>query len=79
MPWFIYNFPGGVHDPNSYSLITSKPSCIGNTLCGIYAQSTGTIPNRPVITDEINAAINQALNGEITEDVTVLRPSPPYD
>jgi len=76
MPWFNYIYPGAVDDPNSYQHVTSKPSCDGNTLCGIYAEGTGTIPPKPILTEELNNAIGQALLGVATENVTVLRPTP---
>jgi hypothetical protein len=75
MPWFNYNYPGLVTDPNSYTLSPNKPSCVGDTICAIYAQATSTVPAQPVITQGIQEAINKALNGEITEDITVLRPA----
>ncbi|KIO78294.1 hypothetical protein TH53_04585 [Pedobacter lusitanus] len=76
MPWFTYNYPGAVNDPNSYSLSTDVPSCSGDSLCGIYANSTATTPPKPVITDSLKAAIANANNGQITPGVTVLRPTP---
>lgn len=74
MPWYIYNYPLDPCNPNSYSLSIGKPSCAGDTICGIYAQSCGCFPSRPVITLQICSAIELAINGVITEGVTVLRP-----
>jgi len=76
MPWYVYNYPGDPCDPNSYLLSIGIPICTGDTLCAIYAQSSGSIPSKPKITDEVCAAIRKAINGEITSGVTALRPSP---
>jgi hypothetical protein len=75
MPWFVYNFPGATNQPNSYSLAQGTPSCTGETLCAIYATTqAGVVPARPVITQSIQDAINDALNGVITPNVTLLQP-----
>lgn len=77
MPWFSYNFPSDPSQPGSYSLVSGTPSCTGTTLCAIYATSEqGSVPARPVITNDLQTAIGNALNGIITAGVTRLRPNP---
>ena len=78
MPWFIYNYPDPPNIQHSYSLVPEGgvPSCTGETLCAIYAQSNGAIPAKPLITPEIQDAITQANLGTITPGVTLLRPEP---
>ena len=77
MPWFIYNFPNDPSLPCSYTLVPGTLPCTGNTLCAIYATvQPGTIPAKPIITQELLEAIDKALQGEITQGKTKLRPNP---
>jgi hypothetical protein len=76
MPWFNYNFPNDANLPTSYTLASGTPACTGDTLCAIYTTvATGTIPAQPVLTEQVRTAITNAIEGNITNGVTKLRPA----
>lgn len=71
MNWFKLNPGGNPYLASNYTL-NNNPGCIGSTtLCAIR---TNILPNgQPDITDDVKTAIDDALNGIITPNVTQLK------
>lgn len=71
MNWFKLNPKGNPYIASNY-ILNNNPGCIGHeTLCAIFAN--GDVNGKPIITGAIQDAIDNALNGIITPNVTQLK------
>ena len=71
MNWFKLNAKGNPYIPSNY-ILNNNPGCIGDeTLCAIFANSD--LNAKPIITGDLQTAIDNALNGVITQGVIQLK------
>lgn len=75
--WFVYNCPGSIYDPTSYTIVAGQPNCPEPkiSLCAIYAdiQLINGV-QRPIITADLQAEMARALTDLVETDNVKLRP-----
>ncbi|MEJ5145361.1 hypothetical protein [Sphingobacterium sp. MYb388] len=76
MPWYSYNNPGSIGDPNSYNLEgNTPPSCPNpnNFICAIQANDN---LGKPILTFGLVVAIADALQTRTESTNVLLKPTP---